>query len=188
MRSDGLRTQNSGPRTQSNAQHSGLGTRDSAGILLKSKELGRRLRARGLTLAVAESCTGGGLADAITDVAGSSDYFLGGVVAYANRVKEQLLGVEPELLATQGAVSGPVALQMAEGARRTLGADLGVGITGIAGPGGGTAEKPVGLVYIALAAPGKSEVRRHLWTEDRIGNKRRSVEAALDLLLEQLGG
>jgi len=157
-------------------------------ILPKAEELGRRLRVLGLSLGTAESCTGGGLADAITDVAGSSDYFVGGVVAYANRVKEQLLGVGPGLLATHGAVSEPVARAMAEGVRRLLGVDLGVGITGIAGPGGGTPEKPVGLVYIAVAGLGGTDVRRFQWGEDRIGNKRCSVEAALEMLLGYLEG
>ncbi len=155
-------------------------------IYTRAAELGKRLRERALTLAVAESCTGGGLADAITDVAGSSDYFLGGVVSYSNDAKERLLGVNPAELAAHGAVSEPVARSMAEGVRRALGADLGVGITGIAGPGGGTVEKPVGLVYIALAAPDRVVARRHVWSEDRIGNKRLSVAAALDLLLEAL--
>lgn len=155
-------------------------------ILSRAEELGERLRGLGLTLATAESCTGGGLADAITDVAGSSDYFLGGIVSYANRAKEQLLGVDPQLLATRGAVSEPVALQMAEGVRRALGTDIGVGITGIAGPTGGSAEKPVGLVYVAVAAPDVQEVRRYLWSGDRIANKRRSVLAALELLLERV--
>lgn len=161
---------------------------DDAGIegliVARAEALGHSLRARGLTLATAESCTGGGLADAITDVAGSSDYFLGGVVAYANRVKEQLLGVDPQVLAAQGAVSEPVALQMAEGARRALGTDVGVGITGIAGPTGGSTEKPVGLVYIGVVTPDGAEVRRYLWTRSRVSNKRRSVLAALELLLE----
>ncbi len=164
---------------------SGGGSEDR--IFVKARELGRRLRDLGLTLVVAESCTGGGLADAITDVAGSSDYFLGGVVAYSNQVKERLLRVEPGALAAHGAVSEAVALQMAEGVRRLLGADLGVGITGIAGPGGGTPQKPVGLVYIALAGPTGSEARRYLWSEDRVGNKRRSVEAALEMLLGRIG-
>jgi len=155
--------------------------------LAKSEELGRRLRACGLTLAVAESCTGGGLADAVTDVAGSSDYFLGGVVAYSNQAKERLLSVDPGLLATHGAVSEPVALAMAEGVRRALGSDVGAGITGIAGPGGATPEKPVGLVYIAIDVLGSRKVRRFLWSEGRIGNKRRSVEAALEMLLDSLG-
>lgn len=155
-------------------------------ILARAVALGQSLRAKSFTLATAESCTGGGLADAITDVAGSSDYFLGGVVSYANRVKEGLLGVDPQLLSTQGAVSEGVALQMAEGVRRALGTEVGVGVTGIAGPSGGTAEKPVGLVYVAVATPAGREARRYLWSDDRIGNKHRSVLAALELLLEQL--
>lgn len=155
-------------------------------ILGKAEELGERLRPLRLTLAVAESCTGGRLADVITDVAGSSDYFVGGVVSYANRVKEQILGVHPELLATYGAVSEQVARAMAEGVRRLLAVDLAVGITGVAGPGGGTPGKPVGLVYIALASGAGTEVRRCQWNEDRIGNKRRSIETALDMLLERL--
>lgn len=155
-------------------------------ILSKAEELGRRLRALGLTLGTAESCTGGELADAITDVAGSSDYFLGGVVSYADRVKEQLLGVDPALLVSHGAVSEPVARAMAEGVRRLLAVELGVGITGIAGPGGGTPGKPVGLVFIALASARGTEVRRCQWNEDRLGNKRRSVETALDMLLSHV--
>ena len=113
------------------------------------------LRAAGKTLATAESCTGGLLAKRITDVAGSSDVFEMGCVTYANRVKEKLLGVPHETLEAHGAVSEETARAMAEGIVRASGADIGVGITGIAGPGGGTAEKPVGLVYIALS-DGKS--------------------------------
>lgn len=167
------------PRMQKSEQAAGR-------IAELAEELGRRLRARGLSVATAESCTGGGVADAITDVAGSSAYFLGGVVAYSNEVKERLLGVDSAVLATQGAVSEPVALQMAKGVRRLLGADVAVGITGIAGPGGGSAEKPVGLVYIAVAGPEGQEVRRYLRSGDRIANKRHSVQAALELLLELL--
>lgn len=151
-----------------------------------ARELQRALGARGLTLATAESCTGGGLADAVTDVAGSSEYFLGGVVSYSNSAKERMLGVDSRLLATYGAVSEPVAAAMADGACRALGAEVGVGITGIAGPSGGSAEKPVGLVYIAVASREGREVRRYLWKGDRVTNKRRSVEAALELLLEYL--
>ncbi len=152
----------------------------------KAEEAGRLLRARGLTLATGESCTGGGLSDAITDIAGSSDYFLGGIVAYSNSAKERLLGVDPSLLASHGAVSEPVALAMAEGVRRAMGAQVGIGVTGIAGPGGATPGKPVGLVYVAVVGPKGRKVRRFLWSEDRIGNKRRSVEAALEMLCELL--
>lgn len=111
------------------------------------------LRQRGQTLAVAESCTGGGIGAALAAVPGASDVFLGGVIAYANAVKQELLGVSPEALATHGAVSDPVAIAMAEGARRTTGADWAIAVTGIAGPGGGSAEKPLGLVHIAVAGP-----------------------------------
>jgi len=113
-----------------------------------------QLRQRGETLAVAESCTGGGLGAALASVPGASDVFQGGVIAYANAVKQGLLGVPAALLETHGAVSDPVAMAMAEGARRATGATWAIAVTGIAGPGGGTVEKPVGLVHIAVAGPG----------------------------------
>ncbi|MEB3307123.1 MAG: competence/damage-inducible protein A [Cyanobacteriota bacterium] len=112
-----------------------------------------QLRQRGETLAVAESCTGGGIGAALTAVPGASETFLGGVIAYANAVKQGLLGVGADLLASHGAVSDPVAIAMAEGARRCSGADWALAVTGIAGPGGGSAEKPVGSVHIAVAGP-----------------------------------
>ena len=112
-----------------------------------------RLRQRGQTVAVAESCTGGGLGAALAAVPGASDVFLGGVIAYANGVKQGLLGVPADLLQAHGAVSDPVAQSMAEGARRVTGADWGLAITGVAGPGGGSDEKPVGLVHLAIAGP-----------------------------------
>jgi nicotinamide-nucleotide amidase len=112
-----------------------------------------RLRRRGQTLAVAESCTGGGLGAALAAVPGASDVFLGGVIAYANAVKQEVLGVSPELLEAHGAVSDPVAQAMAQGGRRATGADWALAITGVAGPGGGTEQKPVGLVHIAVAGP-----------------------------------
>jgi len=115
-----------------------------------------RLRRRGETLAVAESCTGGGLGAALAAVPGASDVFLGGVIAYANSLKEGLLGVPPELLVEHGAVSDPVAIAMAEGVRRRTGSDWALSVTGIAGPGGGSAAKPVGLVHLGLAGPGGS--------------------------------
>jgi nicotinamide-nucleotide amidase len=111
------------------------------------------LRQRGQTLAVAESCTGGGLGAALAAVPGASEVFLGGVIAYANSVKEGLLKVPADVLAAQGAVSDPVAQAMAEGARRATGADWALAVTGVAGPGGGSAEKPVGLVHLAVAGP-----------------------------------
>jgi nicotinamide-nucleotide amidase len=115
-----------------------------------------RLRRRGETLAVAESCSGGGLGAALAAVPGASDVFLGGVIAYANSLKEGLLGVPAELLAEHGAVSDPVAIAMAEGVRRRTGSDWALSVTGIAGPGGGSAAKPVGLVHLGLAGPGGS--------------------------------
>ncbi len=115
--------------------------------------VGALLRSRRETLAVAESCTGGGLGQMLTDIPGSSDYFMGGIISYSNAVKTSLLGVSPDDLATYGAVSVPVAQQMACGVKQRLGSDWGLSITGIAGPGGGTESKPVGLVYIGLATP-----------------------------------
>ncbi len=141
----------------------------------------------GLTVATAESCTGGLVADAITDVAGASRYFLGGVVAYADRAKTDQLGVAPELIAAHGAVSAQVARAMAVGARERFGADLAVAVTGIAGPGGGSEAKPVGLTYVAFADRGGVDVRRFLWSGDRAANKLASATAALELLLERIG-
>jgi nicotinamide-nucleotide amidase len=116
--------------------------------------VGDLLRAAGATLTAAESCTGGLFSQRITAVAGSSGYFLGAAVTYSNELKTQMVGVPPELLAAHGAVSEPVARAMAAGVRRALGSDYGVGITGVAGPGGGTPEKPVGTVHVAVAGPG----------------------------------
>ena len=139
--------------------------------------------ARGLTVATAESCTGGLVAHLITEVPGSSGYFRGGVVAYSDSVKASLLGVPDEALARHGAVSAQVAVAMAVGARSRLHADLGVGVTGVAGPDGGTDSKPVGLVYVAVAGEGAPSVQRFMWPHDREGNKRASAEAALRMLL-----
>ncbi|MBC7225832.1 MAG: nicotinamide-nucleotide amidohydrolase family protein [Thermoflexales bacterium] len=144
--------------------------------------VGHLLRERGLTLAAAESCTGGLLSHRITNVPGSSDYYLGSVTAYANAVKERLLGVPRGVLETWGAVSRETALAMARGARRLLGADLALSVTGIAGPGGETPGKPVGLTYIALAASDGEWVEEHRWTGDRSANKAASASAALALL------
>jgi PncC family amidohydrolase len=142
---------------------------------------------RGLTVAVAESCTGGLVADAITDIPGSSRYFVGGVVAYSNAAKEGLLDVPAEALAAHGAVSAQVARAMAEGVRARFDADLGMAVTGIAGPDGGSEAKPVGLTYIAVADRDGVDVRRHTWAGDRLGNKASSAAATLELALDRIG-
>ncbi len=151
-------------------------------------EAGRLLAARHLTLAVAESCTGGLLASLITDVPGSSDYFSGGVVAYAYLVKENLLGVRHETLLAHGAVSLQTASEMAWGVRRLMGTDVSLAVTGVAGPGGGTPDKPVGLVFLHLTAADAEVGERHVWHGDRTGNKERSAVAALQLLCNYLQG
>jgi nicotinamide-nucleotide amidase len=140
------------------------------------------LRARGLTLATAESCTGGLVAARLTDVPGSSDVFLGSIVAYANGVKAAQLGVPQAMLAEHGSVSAEVAAAMADGARVRLGADVGVAVTGVAGPGGGTAEKPVGLVFLHAAGPLGELARRLDFPGDRETIRRRSAVAALHLV------
>ncbi len=148
------------------------------------------LRARGQTLAVAESCTGGGIGAALAAVPGASEVFLGGVIAYANAVKQQLLGVPAEVLARHGAVSDPVAIAMAEGARRTTGAHWAIAVTGVAGPGGGSVEKPVGLVHIAVAGPDgtTSEGVRFGSTRGRHWIQLLTAGEALDRLRRQLQG
>jgi PncC family amidohydrolase len=148
--------------------------------------LGPLLIARHLTLAVAESCTGGLIGHRLTNVPGSSDYFLGGIIAYAYSAKEKLLGVQPETLLTFGAVSEQTAREMARGACHALGADLGLAVTGIAGPGGATPDKPVGLTWIALCAPDFERAERHVWPGDREANKGASAQAALRLVLNYL--
>lgn len=140
------------------------------------------LRARGLTLALAESCTGGRAASLVTRVPGSSDVFAGAIVAYANRVKVRQLGVPEDLIAAHGAVSAEVAQAMARGARAALEASIAAAITGIAGPGGGSAEKPVGLVYIAFAGDAIETVRELRLGGDRQWIQRLSAMAALDMV------
>lgn len=150
------------------------------------KVVGDLLRANHATLATAESCTGGLLAGRLTEVAGSSDYFIEGVVSYANEAKIDLLSVPRELLETHGAVSEQVAEAMAAGIRARAGTTFGIGITGIAGPGGGSEEKPVGLVYIALADANESKARRLVFPGDRQFIRSLAVNAALDLIRRQL--
>ena len=140
------------------------------------------LRARGLTCATAESCTGGGVGSAITAVPGSSDVFLGGVVSYSNDVKHRVLGVDGETLAAHGAVSAETAAQMAEGARGLLRADLAVSITGIAGPGGGSDEKPVGLVWFGLASASGVRTEKCLFAGDRAAVRASAVVHVMGML------
>jgi nicotinamide-nucleotide amidase len=140
------------------------------------------LRERGLTLATAESCTGGLVAARVTDVAGSSDVFLGSIVAYANGVKQAQLGVPETLLAEHGAVSAETASAMAAGAREALGADVAVSVTGVAGPGGGTEEKPVGRVYLHAIGPNGELARRLDFPGDRETIRVRAAVAALHLV------
>lgn len=151
-----------------------------------ARHVGKLLQERHLTLVAAESCTGGLLATRITDIAGSSAYFLGGVVAYSNAMKERLLGVPAATLQRYGAVSPETAIAMARGVRRLLRADLALSTTGIAGPTGGTPEKPVGLVYIALASELGEACKEFRWDGNRKQNREQSVRAALDWLQERL--
>jgi PncC family amidohydrolase len=144
--------------------------------------IGDLLRARGWKLATAESCTGGLVGDRITNVPGSSDYYLGGVVAYAYEAKVSLLGVSWDTLQTYGAVSRETVLEMARGVRKALGADIAVSISGIAGPGGGLPNKPVGTTWIGLSAPEGDWAHQHLFNGDRAQNKASSAEAALKFL------
>jgi len=151
-------------------------------------QIGTVLRERGLKLALAESCTGGLVSDRVTNVPGSSDYFVGGVVAYAYEAKVTLLGVSRDTLERQGAVSREVVLEMAHGARAILTADVAASISGIAGPGGGTVSKPVGTVWIALAAPDGEWAREFHFSGNREQIKSSSADAALQLILDYLLG
>jgi len=146
------------------------------------------LRARGLRLAVAESCTGGLIGHRLTNIPNASTYYPGSITAYAYEAKVRLLGVRWDTLERYGAVRAETGIEMARGVRRALAADIGLSVSGIAGPGGGTPEKPVGTVWIALSVP-KVETARHFrWDGDRIQNKELSAEAALNWLIEFLAG
>ncbi|MFQ6613877.1 MAG: competence/damage-inducible protein A [Fidelibacterota bacterium] len=148
--------------------------------------LGNQLHANGLTLAAAESCTGGLLSHRLTNTPGSSRYFLGGAVTYSNTMKTNILGVREDTLRVYGAVSPETAREMATGIRRKTGADIGIAITGIAGPGGGTKEKPVGLVHIGLAVEAGTIAKKYEFSHDRETNKLLSTQAALNLLRKWL--
>jgi nicotinamide-nucleotide amidase len=147
-------------------------------------KLGRALHVRGWRLAAAESCTGGWIAKVLTDVAGSSQWFDGGVVAYSNAAKTTLLGVGSDLLAAHGAVSEEAACAMAEGARSRFGTELAVAVSGIAGPGGGTADKPVGTVHFAWAAPSGTTAARRIFAGSRESVRRQTVALALERLVD----
>jgi PncC family amidohydrolase len=148
--------------------------------------LGTRCSVLGLRVATVESCTGGLVGHLITEVPGSSAYFVGGFVTYSDDLKREAVAVPDDVLAAHGAVSAQVAGAMATGGRERTAADLAVSVTGIAGPDGGSPSKPVGLTYIAVADGTGAVVRRFAWTGDRAENKRRSAGAALELLLERL--
>ncbi len=149
-------------------------------------EVGKLLSQHGWKLAAAESCTGGLIGHRITNVPGSSEYYLGSVTAYAYEAKVRLLGVSWDTLKRFGAVSQEVALEMARGVRQALAADVGLSVTGIAGPGGATADKPVGLTWVGLSAPQYDQSWKFIWQGDRLQNKELSAEAALQMLADYL--
>jgi len=155
----------------------------SSSTLELATRLGEALKDRNWSLAVAESCTGGMLGAAITDVPGSSGYFLGGVISYADQVKLEQLGVTAETLSRHGAVSAETASAMASGVRGLLHADLGISITGVAGPGA-EGSKPAGLTYIGIAENGQLSAHHYQWSGDRWENRKASVLAALQLAIQ----
>ena len=148
--------------------------------------VGKLLRKHGLRLAVAESCTGGLIGDRITNIPGSSTYYMGSVTAYAYEAKVRLLGVKWKSLEKHGAVSKQVVLQMARGVRRALAADIGLSVSGIAGPGGGTEDKPIGLTWVGLCTFDHEEAQQFVWDGDRLRNKDESAQATLQLLIDYL--
>lgn len=150
------------------------------------KSLIERLIATGKTLATAESCTGGLIGKLLTDVSGSSAAYLGGIISYSNEVKHRVLGVPQELLDTFGAVSEPVARAMAEGAKKVIGADLAVSVTGIAGPKSDNTNKPVGLVYIGVTDGNTTEVREYHFCGSRAEIRMQTANAAMELVTEQM--
>lgn len=157
-----------------------------AELSLRMRDIQARLLKVRRTVASAESCTGGLLAAILTEHGGSSEVYRGGAAVYSNEAKTALADVPPQLIHSHGAVSSVVAAALARGARERLGADIGLGITGIAGPGGATPGKPVGLVHVAVDSEGHSATRKYEWPFDRAGNRLASVGAALDLLEDAL--
>ena len=143
---------------------------------------------RGLTLATAESCTGGGLSRLLTTIPGASAFFVGGIIAYQNSIKSDFLGVSEQTLTDYGAVSSATAMAMAEGCRHRFSTDVAVSITGIAGPGGGSLEKPIGLVFLAVAVDQRTCVVEHNFSGNREQVREAAISAALDLILEAITG
>jgi PncC family amidohydrolase len=157
-------------------------------VVKLEERLGILLREKGLNIALAESCTGGLIASRITDIPGASDYFEAGVVVYSNQAKQRFLSVPEQSIQSHGAVSKEVAKKMAEGVRQATGTDIGLSITGIAGPAGGSPEKPVGTVYIGLSAKAGILVRRFQFSGDRLDIKEKSANEALQLAIDFLEG
>ena len=155
---------------------------------ISAEEMGRELCEAGMTIACAESCTGGLLTSTLTDVPGSSAYVVGSVISYANHVKSSILHVPEHVLTVCGAVSEETARVMAESIRQLMQTDIGVGITGIAGPDGGSADKPVGLVYIAVADRGHTMVKKNIFYGTRMQNKQAAVGQALDMIRDVIRG
>jgi PncC family amidohydrolase len=151
-----------------------------------STRVGELLTKSNQTISTAESCTGGLLSHVLTGVSGSSQYFIGGVVAYSNQIKEAVLGVSSTTLESFGAVSEQTAREMAEGIRQKFNTDIGLSTTGIAGPTGGTPNKPVGLVWIGISTPSKSNAHECHFDADRDGVKNRTVELLLKVLIEEI--
>ena len=158
----------------------------TADITQRAAQLLGGLRAKHYTLATAESCTGGLIGALITSIAGASDVYTHGFITYANAAKEGMIGVPHALLETHGAVSEPVARAMAEGAQRVAGSSVAVSVTGIAGPGGGSPEKPVGMVHLACVGPHGTQHAQHLFSGDRDAVRLHAVQAALALIEAQL--
>lgn len=155
-------------------------------LVALAARLHERCLTSGIRLATVESCTGGLVGHLITETPGSSAYYLGGFVTYSDQLKRDLVGVPTDVLTAHGAVSAQTAMAMAVGGRERTGADLGASVTGIAGPDGGSPQKPVGLTYVAVAHATGTEVRRFLWSGDRTDNKRASAKALLELVLERI--
>ena len=150
------------------------------------KNVSDQLRKNNLTVATAESCTGGLLAHLLTNISGSSEYFERGVITYSNKSKMELLGIPQETIKEYGAVSKQTAKAMAIGIKEQANVDIGISTTGIAGPTGGTKEKPVGLAYIGIATSRKTEVKRFLFSKDRLQNKEKTCYKTLEFLLETI--